>query len=248
MTVTEAAARLAVRPSRVRALIGSGALEGRRVGSQWVVSAQDLERREELVGAGARSRAMSARTAWAAADLLDGGKASWLTTSERSRLRSRLTHRAGAGWQTYSRWLRSRHTAATRYRIADRDIAELLSADGVVAAGASAASAHGLGLSAAGRADVYADATACARLVDEFFLIRSATGNLVVRTVDGDWHRRTSRDREGRAVAPRLMVAADLLDTDDARSRTAGRDLLDRILAEHAAGRRRKTTGARAAV
>ncbi|MCY7365895.1 MAG: helix-turn-helix domain-containing protein [Frankiaceae bacterium] len=238
MTVRDAAARLGVDPSRVRALVGSGALAGRRFGSQWMVRRDAVERRAELVGAGARSRAMSARTAWAAADLLDGGKATWLTTSERARLRARLASHAAGGWQTYARWLSSRQTAATRYRIADRDVAGLLADDGIVATGASAAATHALGLGSAGQAEVYADSATERRLVEDWFLIRSDTGNLLVRAVDGDWHRRTGSVVDGRAVAARLMVAVDLLDADDARSRAAGENLLARLLADHAASRR----------
>ncbi len=238
MTVRDAAELLGVDPSRVRALVGSGALAGRRFGSQWMVRQDAVERRAELVGAGARSRAMSARTAWAAADLLDGGKAAWLTTSERARLRARLVSHAAGGWQTYARWLSSRQTAATRYRIADRDVAGLLADDGIVATGASAAAAHALGLGSAGQAEVYADSATERRLVEDWFLIRSDTGNLLVRAVDGDWHRRTGSVVDGRAVAARLMVAVDLLDADDARSRAAGENLLARLLSDHTASRR----------
>ena len=233
MTVRQAAEQLGVDVSRVRALVGSGALAGRRVGSQWLVRQDAVERRAELVGAGATSRALSTRTAWAAAELLDGGAAAWLATSERARLRARLAARAADGWQTYARWLSSRQLATSRYRIADRDVAGMLTADGVVATGASAAAAHALGLGSAGQAEVYVDAATERRLVEDWFLLRSDTGNLLVRTVDGDWHRRTGSVVDGRAVAARLMVAVDLLDGDDARSRSAGRDLLVRLLDNH---------------
>lgn len=236
MTVRDAAALLGVDPSRVRALLRSGALAGQRFGSQWMVRQDAVERRAELVGAGARSRALSARTAWAAADILDGGKAAWLTTSERARLRARLASHAAGGWRTYARWLSSRQTAATRYRIADRDVAGLLADDGIVATGASAA-AHALGLGSAGQSEVYADSATERRLAEDWFLIRSDTGNLLVRAVAGDWHRRTGSIVDGRAVAARLMVAADLLDADDARSRAAGENLLARLLSDHAASR-----------
>ncbi|MCA1712782.1 MAG: helix-turn-helix domain-containing protein [Actinobacteria bacterium] len=231
MTVTQAAQHLGVNAARVRALVSSGALAGRRIGSQWVVDRGAIERRGQIVGAGGRSRSMSARVAWAAADLLDGGNAAWLATSERARLRSRLAAHGAAGWQTYSRWLASRQTSADRYRVGDGDIAAVLAADGVVATGASAASAYGLGLSAAGQAEAYADSATAAGLVDEFFLIRSTSGNLLLRTVDGDWHRRTAAAEQGRATAARLMVAVDLLDADDTRSRSAGRGLLAGLLA-----------------
>lgn len=89
LTVVEAAHRLALDPSRVRALVAGGFLAGRRVGDRWLVDTATVERWADVVGPGARSRPMSPRVAWAAADLLDGGRADWLTAGERSRLRRR---------------------------------------------------------------------------------------------------------------------------------------------------------------
>lgn len=245
MTVTQAAEHLGVHPSRVRALVSAGALAGRRVGSQWLVQRDALERRAQIVGSGGHSRAMSTRIAWAAADLLDGGSADWLSTSERARLRARLAAHAGDGWQTYSRWLSSRQTRVARYRIADDDIAVLLATDGVVATGASAASAYRLGLSAAGQAEVYAAGETVAQLVDELFLLTSATGNLLMRTVDGDWHRRTATTRRGRVVAARLMTAVDLVDGQDARSRRVGTTLLGQVLADQLSAAGTESDGGR---
>lgn len=231
VSIREAAERLAVHPSRVRALVSAGQLTGRRVGSQWVVDLAALDRRQEIVGAGATSRALSTRVAWAAAALLDGVQTDWLTTSERARLRSRLRAHDAGEWQTYSRWLTSRQTSAARYRIAEDDMDVLLATDGVVATGASAARAYRLGLGTSGQVEVYADTALADRLIRDFFLVRSERGNALIRTVDGDWHRRTSGSAAGQTVAARLMVAADLIDTEDARSRATGTNLLNTVLA-----------------
>jgi excisionase family DNA binding protein len=230
VSVSEAARRLAVHPSRVRSLIATGQLQARRIGAQWVLDDADLEERKGFVAAGATSRALSTRVAWAAAALLDGDDADWLTTSERSRLRARLRAHDAEEWQTYRRWLGSRHSAVTRFRVADSDVTVLLAREGVVAAGLSAAGSYQLGLGTSGHADAYVSPAVLAELVEEFFLIESAVGKLRLRTVDGDWHLRTAQSRQGECVAARLMVAVDLLDEGDARSHQAGFELLQTLL------------------
>ena len=177
---------------------------------------------------------MSTRIAWSAADLLERGSAGWLTTSERSRLRTRLRTHLGSESETYHRWLAARQTSRTRYRIAVSDVDTLLAEDGVVATGVSAASGYRLGLGMSSQADAYVTQDLAARLQDTYFLIASTQGNLTLRIVDGDWHLRTAQHRTGQHLAARLMVAVDLLDMDDARSETAGSTLLTELHAEWA--------------
>jgi excisionase family DNA binding protein len=233
VTVREAAEQLGVHQSRVRALLSAGTLHGRRVGSQWLISVDDVDLRKALIGGGAKSRAMSARTAWAAAALADGGQATWITASERSRLRSRLLrHGSDSALATYQRWLMSRQASITCYRLADVDLAELLRTEGVVATGLTAARAYELGLGTSGQADIYATADLARRLVKDFFLIASDQGNLTVRVVDGTWHLDTARLVNGQLVTPRLITAVDLLDQHDARSTATGRDLLATTLSD----------------
>lgn len=226
MTVREAAERLAVNESRVRALVSKGSLTGRRVGNQWLIDAADLDRRADLVRAGATSRSMSLRTAWAAAALADGNQTNWLASSERARLLARLAR--ATKHQTFQRWLASRATRVQHYRCAVQDLDELLAQDGVVATGVSAATAYRLGLSTAGSADAYVDQAVADQLVDEFFLIsagKTGRSNLTLRIVDGDWHLRAATTVGNRRVAPRLIAAIDLLGSHDARSASAGEEL-----------------------
>lgn len=229
LTVPEAAEHLSVHQSRVRELLHAGTLIGRRVGRQWVIRTDDLDRHRELVRGGATSRAMSARTAWAAGALLDGQHTEWLASSERSRLRARLTEHAEEV-VTFRRWLSTRQTGTVRLRIADADIAALLGEPGVVATAISAAHSHGLRLSAVGEAEAYVTAAVAKKLTKAYFLIASERGNLLLRTVDGTWHADTAVEHDGRLVTNRLMTAVDLLDSFDARSATAGRELLRQAL------------------
>lgn len=65
LTTREAAARLGVSQARVRVLINSGGLTARRVGTLWLIDAASVEHQRGLTSAGATSRAMSPRVAWA---------------------------------------------------------------------------------------------------------------------------------------------------------------------------------------
>lgn len=229
VTVPEAAGHLGVHPSRVRELLHAGTLTGRRVGRQWVIKADDLDRHRELIRGGATSRAMSARTAWAAGALVDGQGTDWLASSERSRLKSRLLQHAEEV-ATFRRWLSSRQACVERFRVADADIAALLKEHDVVATGISAAGAHGTRLSAVGEADAYVTAAVARALKEDYFLVASDRGNLLLRTVDGTWHTDTAVQCAGVLITTRLMTAVDLLDGTDPRSSAAGRALLRKAL------------------
>lgn len=229
MTVPEAAEHLGVHPSRVRELLHARTLAGRRVGRQWLIKVDDLDRHRELIRSGATSRSMSARTAWAAGALLDGQHTDWLASSERSRLKSRiLQHREEVA--TFRRWLSARQARVERFRIGEADIGALLEEEGVVATGISAAGAYGARLSAVGEADAYATASVATALKEKYFLVASDRGNLLLRTVDGTWHTDTAVRRDETSMTTRLMTAIDLLDGTDTRSATAGRVLLRKAL------------------
>lgn len=232
-SVQETAKRLGVTGARVRHLLASGRLGGQKVGSQWVVDGQVAAQWSELAE-GARSRPLSTQNAWSSAALLDGQSTAWLSTSERSRLRSRWRRAdiADPATVTTVRWWMQTRAVAHRYRIASGDIEELLHLQGVVAGGISAAHGYGIGLSHSNEAEIYVGSGTAEALRDEFFLSRSQQGNLVMHVVADtkDWHLRTARNQDGRCTVPRLIAATDLLDSTDTRSRTAGVELLSSSL------------------
>ena len=233
LTTREAAQRLRVDQSRVRELVSTGGLRARRVGGQLLVDADCVDRQAALVSAGATGRPMAQRVAWAAADLADGGSAGWLTAAERYRLRKRLS--SVSSLDIVRRWLTSRANRVSRYRVGVHDLDELLSGDGVVRTGVGAATTYRLGLGTAGSGDAYVTAEVAERLVEEFFLIASDSGNLTLRVVDHDLHLRTARSTVDGQVAARLLVGVDLADDLDVRTRTAGRNLISTVLAEQTA-------------
>ncbi len=215
-------------PSRVRALIHAGALRARRVGSQWLIDADSLDRHASLIAGHATGRSMSPRIAWATAALIDG-RTDGLIASERYRLRRRLAD-TDISVETVQRWLSRRADDVARYRVGERDIPAVVGRDGVVATGVSAASDYRLGLGAGGSGDAYVTSQARYRLVRDYALIPSTRGNLTLRVVDQGWHLATATAGEHHLVAPRLIAGVDLVEDNDARTRSAGRKLISAAL------------------
>jgi excisionase family DNA binding protein len=228
MTTRESAQRLNVNQSRVRALIGAGSLSARRVGIQWLIDADSLDRHAALISGHATGRSMSPRIAWAAAALVDD-VADGLAASERYRLKRRITE-SSLSIQTVQRWLSRRADGITRYRVGERDIAALLARDDVVATGVSAASHYGLGLSTGGSGDAYVTSQVRDQLVRDYFLIPSSQGNLALRAVDRGWHLATAIADDHHLFVPRLIAGVDLAEDTDARTSRAGRELITAAL------------------
>lgn len=89
LSTAEAAPRLGVSETRVRALIAAGTLQATKFSGRWVVDEDSLgllQTRHRSRG----HRSMSARVAWGAAAMLADREAPWITPSERSRLRRLL--------------------------------------------------------------------------------------------------------------------------------------------------------------
>jgi excisionase family DNA binding protein len=243
LTTRETAQRLNVHQSRVRALVRSGALRARRVGSQWLVDADSLDRHAALISGHATGRSMSPRIAWATAALVDG-MADGLVATERYRLRRRLTD-TSPSVETVQRWLLHRAADITGYRVGERDIPAVLADAAVVATGVSAASDYGLGLGTGGFGDAYVTTQVRDRLVRDYSLIPSSQGNLRLRVDDQGWHLATATAVDHYRVVPRLIAGVDLAEDADARTRSAGRGLITtaldsggwaRNVAQHAAG------------
>ncbi|OLT50300.1 hypothetical protein BJF89_10320 [Corynebacterium sp. CNJ-954] len=230
LTTREAAARLGVSQARVRALINSGGLTARRVGTLWLIDAASIEHQHSLTTAGATSRAMSPRIAWAAADLADGGTAAWLSATERSRLRRRLS--GSPEIDAVRRWMSRRASSIHHYKVGPKDLTALLTDCRAVRTGISAVESYHLGLGTGGDADIYISSEDLGQLVRGYVLLPSSRGNLTVRIDDGDLHRAATRTIDGRVVVPRMIAGADLADDTDARTRSAGRRLLAAVMDE----------------
>ena len=102
---------------------------------------------------------------------------------------------------------------------------EMLSHPGVVAGGVSALNAHSVDLIVSDQAEAYVPESRVAELADRFALdADSDRPNVQLRVVrDNDWPFEPDQ-----RVAPAPVVAVDLLEADDERSRRAARELLAR--------------------
>lgn len=205
MTVSAAAERLGLSQQRVRALAQRGELEGIRTSGGWLIDVDAVSRRLLLVQLGLAdlsARPWSEGNAWAVMRALDGDESLLpvLSTWDRSRVRQRLIEPDPAGLLAAVR-NRARTLRVSVHPTRVGRLRELVVPSGIAAAGT-----HGFGLTGDSdidgylSADALADARRTARVRD------SATGAHLLRVVED------GRLIHGLSVAPRLAVAADLLD------------------------------------
>lgn len=215
--LAEAAQELGVSVRRVHQLIGSDRLRGRRIGRSWVLDRVDVEqlaRRRPPPG-----RPWKPASAWAVLALANGDE---LRASAVDR--SRAAHRLQHGLELLAGRLSSR-ARDCRFYAHPAVLAEIAAHTEAVACGVSALSAHDVDLVVGDQAEAYVRDSALADVVSRFALDPdSDRPNVRLRVVDDDdW----PFDADQR-IAPAPVVAVDLLDSDDERSRRAARELLAR--------------------
>lgn len=225
IAVKDAAQRLGVGESRVRQLLAAGDLRGRRLGRIWLVDSDDVAR---LQGQQRRpGRPVGPKRAWAIIDLLSGGRAPWLSYSERSQVRSYL---AGLDQPSADEWrsiLRGRsemrpvqaHPAA---------VSRLRQFDRVLLGGPAEAARRGFDLVVIGepRPEFYMPLSEWAQISRRLALRPSRDADLLVRHPMVVW------PFEGRNVLPDAAIAADLLGSAEPRAVSAGQVRLNELLSE----------------
>jgi excisionase family DNA binding protein len=221
LSVSAAAGELSVHPSRVRALVTSGALAAEKVGGVWLIDRAGVDaRNRQQASAG---RPLSLANAWALLLWASGEKfPSQLGPSARWRvrkaleiygldaLRPRLAHRA----KPFSYWalpgeLRALHDRAD-----------------LVLSGASAAAAYDLGLVGPDSVDAYVPASLIASLQNEHALQRMSgpESNVILRAVpDNAWF------IDDRQYAPLAKVAVDLCSYPDPRAARVGAKVVAKL-------------------
>jgi excisionase family DNA binding protein len=205
LTIREAAERLGVTPQRVRALARAGELAAVRAEGIWLIDADSLAQRmllAELGVSASSARPWSQRIAWAAMRALDDDEAllSDLERKSRYRLRRRLDDVDPARLLSAVR----NRARTVRASVHPSRVARLR--DLVVPSAITGAGIHGFGLTGDDAVDGYLSADAFADARDTLRLRDSEDGAHRLRVVDDE------RVLEGLDVAPRLAVAADLLD------------------------------------
>lgn len=229
ISVSEAAQRLRVDPSRVRAMIRSGQLEAQKLADIWIIDPASLERRE--VAKPPRGRPFSARNAWALLLMEDGSKECPLKQSKLakelspwafSRARARAKN---LDMPSLAPRLRCR-AYVERLRAHPSDLERIESEPHVVRAGVSAARDHGIDIVAPGEIELYIQAKRQSTLKRKYHLEPSSRPNVILRVVDEPWPFPSSCK-----VAPPAVVALDLLETDDEESQHAAKELLAQLAA-----------------
>lgn len=220
LSVDEAARRLAISPSRVRALLASGELDGQKLAGTWMVDAGSVRRRgRTTVSAGRR---LTTENVWAALLLASGEEADWLAPGERYRLLGLLDR---DGPQAVAK--RS-HARARPVRLAGHPgiLARLADDPRLVTSGVSAADAHGLELTGGPEHDAYIRESELPPVISASALEAAsspAAANVTLRVIADDaWHLHGS-------VAPLAAVAVDLSESPDARSARIGTRVLEQL-------------------
>lgn len=216
LSVARAAVELDVSPRRVRQLLESGQLAGQQLGRNWVIDRGDIDQLRRN-GAG---RPWSASSAWAVLAFAAGREPD-LSPVERSRARRRLADLGLAGLVVQLRARAERQGAYAHPSVLDRVAKDAR----VVRGGVSAAREHRVDVIIQDAAEVYVSASGMVDLIDSYALDENADRpNVILRVVDDEaW---PFHEREQVASWP--VVAVDLLDADDERSRRAGLELIER--------------------
>jgi excisionase family DNA binding protein len=212
VNVAEAAEYLEVSPRRVRRMLADGLLAGHQIGREWAIerrALENLKRHRGPVG-----RPWSASSAWAVLAIADGDSLD-LSPVDRSRARRRLAERGLAGLVA-----RLGARAEMRRFYGHPSVLEPLAAEpSVVRSGVSAGADHGVDIVASDFLEAYVSEARIAALINQYGLDADAERPNVVLRVVGDavWPFSPEMD-----VAPRSVVAVDLLEAEDERSRRAG--------------------------
>lgn len=220
LTTQAVASELGVSPVAVRRMVSSGRLPATKVGASLVfepAAVYRLQRDTRKVG-----RVWSATTAWAAIEMLSGFKTELIDQPRRSKLTTRMRTLDADELHRLAR----KRCEVKRFHASPRAserLAHLIEPGGVSAlADGTRSRRFGLaGVRSEGRVEGYWDG----RLADLLFQVPmqlDGNGNVVLRLVE--------KAAMGRAKGADVLVALDLMDSDDVRERGAGRDTLNRFL------------------
>lgn len=225
-SVAQVADAMGLDESRVRAMLRSGRLKGRKLGGVWVIDSAAASRaaRERAPG----GRPLAPARAWGVLHLLDGGGAPWLDAVGRSRARALVRGFAGADANRWRGALRARQLKV-ECRVHPAALGRLTDAPGVVAVGPAVAARAGADLVALRAVEeVYVRAEEWPQLVRRLGVKQGVDEpNLVVRLPAAVWpFEHYPHGRPGLAV-----LAADLLDSPEPRAIEAGVAALNELAA-----------------
>lgn len=218
VSVSDAAKRLGLSARRVRALAANGRIPAQKIANRWFVEVDRLNERSR--SAGARGRPFSAKHSLGLLYLASGDDAPGLSEYEKWRLRRYALPRL----QSLLPRLRGRANVHS-FNAPDSVVKRLASDANFVRSGVSAAEQYRADISGRSVLDGYYSERDLKDLAYRYALQPGpeAAANLIVRGIDD------ADVLSGRRYMPVAVVAADLADSVDARSRRAGVQLLRRL-------------------
>lgn len=223
ITSRQAAEQLGVTQQRIQTLFAAGDVRGRMVARRLLVDSADIQAR--LARRPGRGRPLAARVAWGMLWELSGERAHWLAASERSRLRTNIRK-----LNTDEVVLRVRRRATLhQYRILPTYVDRLAADAACIASGVSAASAVGADIVAIGFAEIYTARSTHDHLVKQYAMVaghNDADINVNLRVLDDDLVFLLS----ARTHMPSAVVACDLMESPEPRTRRAGTLVLSDLL------------------
>lgn len=221
MTVAEVAGRLQRSTMSIHRLIASGQLTATgTAGKALLIDRSSVER---LAATGTRpGRAWTAKTAWAALAMLSGQNPTWISSSEKSRLKSRLRDLDADAVAILAR----NKDKTLRYRASQDGLTALN--NHLIASGASAmrdeATAGTFGMSGGGGiAEGYVMAGDAQALADAFGLVEDPDGNAIIHEVE-------VAEPFADGLAPVAAIAVDLMASLATRERSAGQRVINELL------------------
>lgn len=216
--VSQAADRLRVSARRIRAMIDQGLLRAEKVGGRWLLDSNALIGIDERRPRGGRP--FSQAHALGALFLASKEDAPWLSDYEKWRIRKYALPRLRRVIPRLNARARVRHLRAPSSLVA-----RLMQDQRLIRSGVSAAENFGAPVIARDVLDGYYPEARLAELVHRYALpeVPEASANLILRGVD------EALSLGARREMPIAVVAADLLQSSDARVRRAGRRLLGEI-------------------
>lgn len=219
ITTAVAAERLGLSQRQVQRLIGARALPATRTaGHAWVVDSLAVNAMARTRPA--RGRPWSPATAWAALWRTSGLEVDWLDRRTTRRLDDRLASIDAEELLHATR----RRAVIRRYRASESFLADLDAL--VIRTGARAMEPSRFGMEPdLGRVDGYCTSEVAIRLARDFHLAEDPRGNATLRVAAAP-----SAIFEGRDTMPVAVVAADLVESLEARERSAGLRILEDLL------------------
>lgn len=218
LSVHDVAARLGINAQRVRALAARGQLPASKVASRWLFDSELLHDYEVRGRAGGRP--FSEVHALGLLFLASGEDPVWVPDYDKWRLRRYV-----------SRLLdvlpRLRARAKSRCLIAPKSLLSRIERDpNVVRSGVSGADVYRADIVARGVVEVYCLDKYLDQLAYRYALREApqAAANLIAHGLED------AQPLKGRAVMPLAVVACDLAESSDERTRRAGRRLLEKVL------------------